>query len=162
MADPLSICISAATAAKVLYQSSISLYSFVEGSVRVDQSMQALLHEFNSLRNIASAIGQSLDSATFRDQMWLDVNAQAIFAPLEESLKECNNLLQQFKAVIVEVRSTRFSANILRRPITKIRLDINIGSIVLLRSQMTFHVISMQLGLQTINVSVVIECVSCN
>lgn len=51
MADPTAVCASVAAAARVVYQSSVSIYSFIERSIHIDQSVLALLNEFNRLKN---------------------------------------------------------------------------------------------------------------
>jgi hypothetical protein len=151
MADPLSICISVAAAAKVVCQSAVSLISFIEGAIHIDQPVLALQDEFNSLKNVASAIAETVSSPSIRDQAWLDDNVQKVFDLLEGSLKGCSDNLQRFKTALIEVKSSRFTAKVLRQPITQIKLDMKSSQIMLLRGQIASHFSAMQLGLQTIN-----------
>jgi hypothetical protein len=151
MADPLSICASVAAAAKVVCQSAIFLNSFIEGPIHIDQSVLALQDEFNSLKNVALAIAETVSSPSIRDQPWLDDNVQTVFNLLEGSLKGCSDNLQRFKTALIEVKSSRFTVKVLRQPITQIKLDMKSSQIMLLRGQIASHSSAMQLGLQTIN-----------
>jgi len=107
--------------------------------------------EINSLKNVASAIADTVSSPSIRDQAWLDDNAQDVFTLLEGLLKGCGDNLQRFKTVLTEVKSSRFSATVLRQPITLVKLDMKSSQIMLLRRQIASHFGAMQLGLQTIN-----------
>jgi hypothetical protein len=151
MADPLSICASVITVAGLVCQSAISLISFIEGAIHIDQSVLALQDEFNSLKNVASAIAETVSSPSIRDQAWLDDDAQKVFNLLEGSLKGCSDNLQCFKTALIEVKSSRFTAKALRQPITQIKLDMKSRQIMLLRGQIASHSSAMQLGLQIIN-----------
>jgi hypothetical protein len=151
MADPLSIFVSAAAAIRVLCNTTTLLYTFVESSIVIDQSVQDLLDEFNSLKNVVVLIKHYIDSAAFRDQTWLDGNAQELVAPLEYSLTKCTEALEKFRQVLVKAKSTRLSLNLFRQPITQLKPDLRSSRMVLLRKQIAFHSTSMQLGLQTMN-----------
>jgi len=151
MPDPFSIYVSVAAAAKVVYQATVSLNSFIEGAVHIDQSVLALLDEFNSLRDVASAIADTISRPSVRDQAWLADNVQDIFPRMESALKGCNDSLQRFKAALIEVKNSRFTSKVLRQPITQIKLDMKSSQITILRGQIASHFSAMQLGLQTIN-----------
>lgn len=147
MADPLETFVNVATPAELVYKSSIALHTFVRDEF---QSVTALKDEFVSLRNIALTIVEIVGILADQDEPWLDSDTQAVFALLQDSLRECNASLQYFQTVLNHIKRSRFTTQTLRQFSTKLELDLNSPQLDLLREQIVAHSNAMQLALQIV------------
>jgi hypothetical protein len=151
--DPITILVTAASATRAVYQVSTTLYCFIQGSLTADKSLQSFVSELDSLKNSIVAIEACLRSPSFQvpPEAGEDGTPEELFSSLDTSLKNCQATLEQFEAVLINLSGNPSERNPFRKPIMKIKLDLNAKDMVLYRAQIGTHSSAMQMALQTIN-----------
>jgi hypothetical protein len=152
--DPISIGTAVAGLVGVCVRLSGQLYPFVSRVRTVDESIQTLKFEIDSLSAALGSIKISFEDPLLAEAI---VNTQARhekrhWQNVRHSLDHCSNTLTRLEAILADVESCegQFLVNVRRR----IRLDMKSGEMVLLKEQIASCRRTLQLSLQLITVYV--------
>ena len=151
--DHISILVTASSASRAVYQVSMTLYCFMQGSLAIDKSLQSFVSELDSLKNSIVAIEACLLSPSFQapEAFSEDETPEELFSSLDASLKNCQGTLEQFEAVLTRLTGPSSERNPFRKPMRQIKLNMNEKEMVLYGSQIGMHSSAMQMALQAIN-----------
>jgi hypothetical protein len=160
--DPFTIVGTAAAALKTLKEVSTAVYSFVDGALRVDHSIQSFLNELDSLKHVIIAIQSCLHNPDLGRHGY--DHLQELFALLGGSLNNCETSLKEFEGVLASIKGNQSDHSSFRQAMMKIKpfrqstikikLDMSASDIVMHRRQVLIHTSSMQVILGSINLCV--------
>jgi len=152
MVDPISIATAAAGLVGVCVKLSGQLYTFVSKVRNVDESIQTLQFEINSLSLALGSIKLSFEDPLLAEAI---SNSQARherrhWQNVRHSLDHCLNTLTRLDGILGNVENCegQFLVNVRKR----IRLDMKSGEMLLLKEQIASCRRTLQLSLQLITV----------
>jgi len=154
MVDPISIATAATGLVGICVKLSGQLYTFVSRVRNVDESIQTLQFEINSLSLALGSIKLS-----FEDPLLADVisstqarHERRHWQNVQQSLDHCLNTLSRLEGILANVESCdgQFLVSVRRR----IRMDMKSGEMLVLKEQIASCRRTLQLSLQLITVYV--------
>lgn len=150
--DPISIGTVAVGLVRICANITGRLYTFASRARTVDDSIQTLRFEIESLSQVLSSIKLSFDDPLLAEAI---VNTQARherrhWQNVRQSLDHCSNTLTRLKGVLENVESCdgQFLVNVRRQ----IRMDMKSREMVLLKEQISSCRRTLHLSLQLITV----------
>ena len=152
--DPFSIAAGSASLATLCVQCSSFLYSFYEGTRKVDATILDFSDELHQLAQVLDAL-----STNFKHPRTLAVIHSAqrecddkLWRNVDQLLRKCRGSMEMLKAIVERLnRDTGGMGGFLRRPIKQLRLRLQNDDIVALRGQIQSHHLMMQITLQSIS-----------
>lgn len=143
--DPLTIATTVGGLSALIYQTSKTLYDFIEGTRLVDEKIDAIYAEIQSLARMVSSVESTIRAPALRssgpDDLWLRVEA---------CLTQCQSMMQGFSQIVEKLESKRKSTP-LRDAIRYFRLTLNEDELVSIRARIQTHTQSLSLIVQTLN-----------
>ena len=157
--DPLTIIASVAATSRAVTTISTTLVTFIRDTKQVDQTVDALLREVNSLKRTIRAIKDVIQQTATQAVILQDQECN-LANSIHDSLVDCRTTLESLDRNLREIEVKNPSRNPFRQAVKQIKVNWNSGEFRTLRGQMHSHCLSMQLALQTINVYVTSSIVS--
>ena len=153
--DPLSIIAFAGSVTKVVFQVSTTLYTFVQATRVVDQTVQALCAEVDGISRMLDGISASLRSpslATARLVVQNDENND-LWDTVLGSLIDCHGTLERLRTALDGIREKPSSGpSWLKQSNRQLKLNLHDDDVRTYRSQLHTHNMTLQITLQMINV----------
>lgn len=149
--DPVSIISVACGVSKVAYQVSVTLYTFVNATKNVDQSVNSLYAEVNGLNRVLDAIASSLENPVIKSVNAADQHTSELLNSIDGALKDCRHTVETLADILKGVTEKNKSRNPFKQSARQIKLNIREDEIKNLRSQTHTHNMNLQMALQTIN-----------
>ncbi|MCJ1388691.1 hypothetical protein MMC18_001540 [Xylographa bjoerkii] len=155
--DPLSIIAFAGSVTKVVYQISTTLYTFVQATRVVDQTVQSLCAEVDGISRMLEGISATLKSpslATARIVAQNDENND-LWNTVLGSLIDCRGTLDRLDKALEGIRDKPSGGpSWLKQSSRQLKLSLQDDDIRTYRSQLHTHNMTLQITLQMINVHV--------
>jgi hypothetical protein len=151
--DPCSALATAIAVTKVVSVVSAILFTFVQDTRHVDQSLKSFYTEIVVLQTAITSIAENLQSTSLRTSSSSAQIEADLWSSVNESLIECNKTCEELLVVLKNVSGGPGSKPF-RQTIKQIKLNWENENIQLLRSKVQIHSTSLQLALQVINVYV--------
>ncbi|MCJ1378861.1 hypothetical protein MMC17_001960 [Xylographa soralifera] len=155
--DPFSIIAFAGSVTKVVYQVSTTLYTFVQATRVVDQTVQSLCAEVDGLSRMLDGISASLKNpslATARLVAQNDENND-LWDTVLGSLIDCRGTLERLDKALEGIRDKPSSGpSWLKQSNRQLKLNLHDDDVRTYRSQLHTHNMTLQITLQMINVHV--------
>ncbi|MCJ1436861.1 hypothetical protein MMC27_006243 [Xylographa pallens] len=158
--DPLSIIAFAGSVTKVVYQVSTTLYTFVQATRVVDQTVQSLCAEVDGISRMLDGISASLRSpslATARLVVQNNENNENndLWDTVLGSLIDCHGTLERLHTALDGIREKPSSGpSWLKQSNRQLKLNLHDDEVRTYRSQLHTHNMTLQITLQMINVHV--------
>jgi hypothetical protein len=148
--DPISLGTAAAAAVRAVYQVSTTLYSFIQGVMSVEQSMQSFIDEVDCLKTAIIAVETGLRSPALRNQSGsIIIDLRETIDSVSTSLSRCQLTLERFDQVLISIKGREHArTSPFRQAFTQIKLDFHASDIVMYRAKIATHTTSMQISLQ--------------
>jgi hypothetical protein len=157
--DPLTIVTSVAATSRVLATLSRTLTRFIRDTKRVDNTVDALLREVNSLKRTVTAIEGVIEQPATQAVIQHDLECN-LGNSVDDSLVECRTTLESLDKILEGIKVKNPGRNPFGQAVKQIKVNWNSDEFRTLRGQMHSHCLSMQLALQTITVYVTSYIVS--
>jgi hypothetical protein len=151
--DPLTIVASVAATSRAVTTISITLAQFIRDTKQVDNTVDGLLREVDSLKRSLSAIEDVIQQPATQAVILQDQECN-LGNSIDDSLVECRITLEGLDRILGEIEVKSPSRNLFRQAVKQIKVNWNSDEFRTLRGQMHSHCLSMQLALQIINVYV--------
>ena len=149
--DPVSIISIACGVSKVAYQVSVTLYTFVNATKNVDQSVKLLCAEVDGLNRVLDAITSSLANPLIKSVSAADQHTSELLNSIDGALNDCRHTVEALADILKGVTEKNKSRNPFKQSARQIKLNIREDDIKNLRSQIHTHNMNLQMALQTIN-----------
>jgi hypothetical protein len=147
--DPLSILASVSAASRVALALSTTLFTFVQATRNVDQSVRGLYDEVTGLNTVLDGIRSSMQAASIGKGKQPEGNP-GLWQSVVTSLNRCCETVTRMHGTLKEVQKP--SSNMFGQALRVFKLNWNEDQIKTLRSQIQTHNAALQLALQMINV----------
>ena len=150
--DPLSILALAGSAAKATYQTSATLYRFIEGAKNIDRTIKALLTEVVGLNRLLDAIGIALNNPAIESERARSEDNAGLWSSVVGALDDCRQTVQMLDKKVSGSKGHVTRQNIFKRSVSQLKLNVKDDDIRTLRFQIHAHTANLQVALQMINV----------
>ncbi|MCJ1402808.1 hypothetical protein MMC11_006029 [Xylographa trunciseda] len=155
--DPLSIIASVSSVTTLVYQVSTTLYTFVQATRVVDQTIQSLCAEVDGISRMIDGISASLKSPLLtiaRYVAQIDENND-LWNTVSGSLIDCRRTLERLDKALEGIRDKPSSGpSWLKQSSRQLKLSLQDDDVRTYRSQLHTHNMTLQITLQMINVHV--------
>ena len=150
--DPISIISTVGAVSHVVYQVSTTLYTFIQATKNVDQSVKSLYAEIDGLHRVLDAISSSLTDPMIRSTTAATQDNCKLWSSFDGSLSDCRETAQALDNILKSVKEAGTRRNLFKLSIRQMKLNLNEYDIKNIRSQIHTHNMNLQMVLQTINV----------
>ena len=150
--DPISIITTVGAVSHAVYQVSTTLYTFIQATKNVDQSVKSLYAEVDGLYRVLDAISSSLKDPTIRSTTATAQDSSKLWSSFDGSLSDCRETALALDDILKSVKGVSTRRNIFKLSIRQMKLNLNEDDIKNIRSQIHTHNMNLQMALQTINV----------
>ncbi|KAE9366410.1 hypothetical protein N431DRAFT_386751 [Stipitochalara longipes BDJ] len=147
--DPVSILASVSAASRAALALSTTLFTFVQATRQIDQSVRGLYDEVTGLNTVLDAIRSSIQAASFAKGKQAE-RIPGLWQSVVTSLDHCCETVGRLHGSIKEIQKP--SSNMVGQALRALKLNWNEDQIKTLRSQIQIHNAALQLALQMINV----------
>ena len=150
--DPLSIISAVVTGGKTLFAVTESVLTFVDEVRTVNQSIQGIYDQVDSLCRTINAINRSLASSSLSSAVPGSQETSALWPPVLKSLQDCELTIHQLYDSLKGLK--RQNSGVAARTVMAIKFARSDREIQVLKGRIQAHHSSLQLALQTITVYV--------
>jgi Fungal N-terminal domain of STAND proteins len=148
----LSLISGAGSVGRLVFQSGESLYTFIERTRDVDQSIRSLHRETVGLGQTITAIQDALQQPAIKNHQTVTQDYALVWATLDNSIRDCEDTARTMKQKFQSAQPARNS--VLSQAWRQYRLSLKEGEIRGLKSQIHTHASRLQLSMQMISVYV--------
>jgi uncharacterized protein YukE len=149
--DPISILTSVSAASRLTLALSTTLFTFVQATRNVDQSVRALYDEVKGLILTLDAIGSSIKASNIGKGKQPEQNPE-LWKRVAASLDHCRGTVESMGKSLDSIKKS--SSNFAGQALRAFKLNWKEDQINTSRSQIHSHNSALQLALQMINVYV--------
>jgi hypothetical protein len=147
--DPISILNSISAASRVVLALSTTLFTFVQATRDVNQSVRALYDEVTGLIGTLDAISSCIKTTNVGKGKQPEQNPE-LWRSVVTSLDHCHRSVNRMRKTLQGVQKP--SSNVVGQALRVFKLNWKEDQIKSLRSQIQSHNVALQLALQMINV----------
>jgi hypothetical protein len=147
--EPVSILTSVSAASRAALALSTALFTFVQATRNVDQSVRALYDEVTGLNRTLDAISSCLENASIQESVHTEQNKE-LWKSVTASLGDCRVTVDSMCQTLQGVKKR--GSNVAAQALRTFKLNWKEDQIGTLRSQIQSHNTALQLALQMINV----------
>ena len=146
--DPLSILGAVSTTTKTAYWISSSLFSFIQSTRVIDETLEELNREVEGLTKALEAIELSLKDPTIsRVKSGEDVNGPWGF--LDVAVTDTQRTVNALAEIVEGLGMVRKSANPFKKAVKQVQLNLDADQISKVKDRIHTHTTSLHLALQT-------------
>jgi Fungal N-terminal domain of STAND proteins len=147
--EPVSILTSVSAASRAALALSTALFTFVQATRNINQSVRALYDEVTGLNRTLDAISSCLENASIQESIHTDQNKD-LWTSVMASLGDCRVTVDNMCQTLQGVKQP--GSNVAAQALRTFKLNWKEDQIRTLRSQIQSHNTALQLALQMINV----------
>ena len=153
--DPFTIATTAASIVGVCAKVSSTIITYIQNTLVIDTTVDALRIEIDSLAHVLDTLGSSFKDASLAGTALESQTGHEgeHWRHVKRSMDDCKATLEKFQRILDRVNKVEVRG-IMRRSIKKVKLDMKSGDIDLLKQQIAAYRRTMQLSLQLITVYV--------
>jgi hypothetical protein len=147
--EPVSILTSVSAASRAALALSTALFTFVQATRNVDQSVRALYDEVTGLNRTLDALSSGLENASIQESIHTEQNTN-LWTSVIASLGDCRVTVDSMCQTLQGIKQP--GSNLAAQALRTFKLNWKEDQIRTLRSQIQSHNTALQLALQMISV----------
>ena len=146
--DPLSILGAVSTTTKTTYWISSTLFSFIQSTRVIDETLEELNREVEGLTKALETIELSLKDPTIsRVKSGEDVDGP--WGSLDIAVTDTSRTVNALKSIVEGLGMVNKSANPFKKAVKQVKLNLDADQISKVKDRIHTHTTSLQLALQT-------------
>ena len=149
--DPLSIATAVLATSRAVGSVSQALYTFINSTKRVDDSVKDLHHEVQSLAAVLEAIDHALKQPIVTKTKEHISLAGGVWSSVNHAINDSQHTVKALGAILQGLEDADKASNYFRKVLKQIKLKFNASDISSVKDRIHTHTTSLQLALQMLS-----------